>query len=175
MKRFSQSGTGILPVLFQAGGENNAITCLLIHPTDGTDKLETKRHWIQAVRGHDTRMANAAELAKVSGGPALLPPTVHGRPDGSVGIMLNLKSGILPHGLSRVLENRPGAPALTRVDAAGWSSCCCDRILSASANSLFLQRKALPGAFAGPATASSGTRSMPSCPQPTDSTRKRAP
>ena len=74
---------------------------------------------IQAVRENDNSIGNAAEMAKVWRGRALLHPTFRLRPSGSFGIMLNLNSDMLPLVLSLVPENRPGAPALRLVDADG--------------------------------------------------------
>jgi peptidoglycan/xylan/chitin deacetylase (PgdA/CDA1 family) len=106
--------------VIRANAENNAISCLLIHPTDTTFKLETERRLIQAVRGDSTWIGAVGELAKFWRDRARLHPVVRiGVNDQPVIVLANLKRASVPSAQSLVVETLPGKPLPRVVDAAG--------------------------------------------------------
>jgi peptidoglycan/xylan/chitin deacetylase (PgdA/CDA1 family) len=104
--------------VIQANAENGAVTCLLIHPTDVTYKLETERRLIEAVRGEDAWIGDMGTVARFWRERARLRPTLEKAHDGTVVIVLGLPRRELTHGQALVLEAQGGAPAPVVQDAA---------------------------------------------------------
>ena len=105
--------------VIRANAENNAISCLLIHPTDTTFKLATERRLIQAVRGDSTWIGAVGELAAFWRGRSRLHPVVRLGAQQPVIVLTNLKRAGVPSGQSLVVETAAGAPVPRVVDAAG--------------------------------------------------------
>ena len=103
----------------RANAENNGTTCLLIHPTDATYKLETERRFIETIRGDNTWIGDVGTMARFWHQRALLRPQLRFTSGGSVEIVLNLKRSELPPGQSLVLEVRGSEPAPPVRDVAG--------------------------------------------------------
>jgi peptidoglycan/xylan/chitin deacetylase (PgdA/CDA1 family) len=101
--------------VIRANAENNAFSCLLIHPTDTTYKLATERRLIQLVRSGvagrtDTWIGPVGAVASFWRGRARLHPEIEQRNGRPVIILRDLKRAELPHGQSLVVEARsPGA------------------------------------------------------------------
>jgi peptidoglycan/xylan/chitin deacetylase (PgdA/CDA1 family) len=101
--------------VIRANAENNAISCLLIHPTDTTYKLETERRLIQHVRSGvegrtNTWIGAVGAVASFWRGRARLHPAIEQRNGRPVIILRDLKRAELPSGQSLVVEARtPGA------------------------------------------------------------------
>ncbi|HVH67179.1 MAG TPA: hypothetical protein VM716_04875 [Gemmatimonadales bacterium] len=106
--------------VIQANAENNALSCLLIHPTDTTYKLETERRLIEAVRGKDVWIGTVGALARFWRERALVRPQLrrnsHGRP---VIVLSNLRRAAIPRGQTLIVEAQPNAPLPQVLDAAG--------------------------------------------------------
>jgi hypothetical protein len=107
--------------VIRANAENNAITCLLIHPTNITYKLETERRLIEANRGSETWIGDVGTVARFWRGRAQLRPSLQKENDGKEAIILNLKRADLPSGQTLVIEARHGAAVPQVLDAAGQS------------------------------------------------------
>jgi peptidoglycan/xylan/chitin deacetylase (PgdA/CDA1 family) len=107
--------------VIKANAENNAITCLLIHPTDITYKLETERRLIEANRGSETWIGDVGTVARFWRGRAQLQPSLRKGNDGSETINLNIKRAALPSGQTLVIEARHGAAVPQVLDADGQS------------------------------------------------------
>lgn len=105
--------------VIRANAENNAITCLLIHPTNITYKLETERRLIEKNRGNDRWIGDVGSLARFWQGRARLRPVLRKQSDGSALIVLNLTRADLPPGQALAVESQPGAPVPPVQDAAG--------------------------------------------------------
>ena len=105
--------------VIRANAENNAITCLLIHPTDITYKLETERRLIQANRGSETWIGDVGSVARFWRGRAQLRPSLREGDDGKEAIVLNLKQQDLPSGQALVIEAQNGAGVPAVIDASG--------------------------------------------------------
>jgi peptidoglycan/xylan/chitin deacetylase (PgdA/CDA1 family) len=105
--------------IIRANAENGAITCLLIHPTDTSYKLQTERRLIAAHLGDETWIGDVGSLARFWRDRARLRPVVRRGKDGGAVIVLNLKRAELPSGQALVVEARPGASIPQIVDAAG--------------------------------------------------------
>lgn len=106
--------------VIEANAENNALSCLLIHPTDTTYKLETERRLIEAVRGKDVWIGTVGALARFWRERALVHPelrrTSNGRP---VIVLSNLPRAAIPPGQTLIVEAEPKAAFPQVVDAAG--------------------------------------------------------
>jgi peptidoglycan/xylan/chitin deacetylase (PgdA/CDA1 family) len=107
--------------VIRANAENNAITCLLIHPTNITYKLETERRLIAANRGSETWIGDVGTMARFWRGRAQLRPSLHKENNGKEAIILNLKQVDLPSGQTLVIEARQGAAVPQVLDADGQS------------------------------------------------------
>jgi peptidoglycan/xylan/chitin deacetylase (PgdA/CDA1 family) len=107
--------------VIRANAENNAITCLLIHPTNITYKLETERRLIEANRGSETWIGDVGTMARFWRGRAQLRPSLHKENNGKEAIILNLKQVDLPSGQTLVIEARQGAAVPQVLDADGQS------------------------------------------------------
>jgi hypothetical protein len=107
--------------VIRANAENNAITCLLIHPTNVTYKLETERRLIEANRGSETWIGDVGTVARFWRGRAQLRPSLQKENDGKEAIILNLKQADLPSGQTLVIEARHGAAMPQVLDADGQS------------------------------------------------------
>lgn len=107
--------------VIRANAENNAITCLLIHPTNITYKLETERRLIEANRGSETWIGDVGTVARFWRGRAQLRPSLRKQKDGKEAIILNLKQADLPSGQALVIEARQGTAVPQVLDAGGES------------------------------------------------------
>jgi hypothetical protein len=105
--------------VIHANAENDAITCLLIHPTDTTYKLETERRLIEANRGNSTWIGDVGSVARFWRGRAQLHPSLQKENDGKEAITLNLKQADLPSGQTLVIEASHGATVPPVLDASG--------------------------------------------------------
>ena len=105
--------------IIRANAENGAATCLLIHPTDITYKLETERRLIEAHRGEETWIGDVGSLAHFWRERAELRPVVRKNNYGGATIVLNWRREELPAGQTLVVEARPGTSPPQVVDAAG--------------------------------------------------------
>src|ERR1700730_3140247 len=105
--------------VIRANAENNAITCLLIHPTDITYKLETERQLIEANRGSNIWIGDVGTVARFWRGRAQLRPSLGKGSDGRGAITLNLKQADLPSGQTLVIEATHGAAVQQVLDATG--------------------------------------------------------
>ncbi len=105
--------------IIRANGENGATTCLLIHPTDTSYKLQTERRLIAAHLGDKTWIGDVGSLARFWRNRARLRPVVRRGKDGGAVIVLNLSRAELPSGQALVVEAQPGASVPQIVDAAG--------------------------------------------------------
>jgi hypothetical protein len=105
--------------VIRANAENNAITCLLIHPTNITYKLETERRLIEANRGSETWIGDVGTVARFWRGRAQLRPSLGNGSDGREAITLNLKRADLPSGQTLVIEAQHGATVPPVLDASG--------------------------------------------------------
>src|SRR5437899_2934428 len=81
--------------VIRANTENGAITCLLIHPTDVTYKLETERRLITANRREDTRIGDMGAVARFWRERARLRPPLERTANGDFENVLNLRRGEL--------------------------------------------------------------------------------
>jgi peptidoglycan/xylan/chitin deacetylase (PgdA/CDA1 family) len=105
--------------VIRANSENNAISCLLIHPTDATYKLETERRLIEALRGEDIWIGEVGALARFWRDRSQLRPVLRVAPGEAVTIVLNLAKNDLPPGQTLVVE-KLGSDAAPRIlDAEG--------------------------------------------------------
>jgi len=105
--------------VIRANTENGAITCLLIHPTDVTYKLETERRLLTANRREDTWIGDMGAVARFWRDRARLRPALHQNAAAGVEIVLNLRRGELPPGQALAVEAQQGRPAPSVKDAAG--------------------------------------------------------
>jgi hypothetical protein len=105
--------------VIRANAENNAITCLLIHPTDITYKLETERQLIEANRGSNIWIGDVGTVARFWRGRAQLRPSLGKGSDGREAIILNLNQADLPSGQTLVIEATHGAAIPQILDATG--------------------------------------------------------
>ena len=105
--------------IIRANAENGATTCLLIHPTDTSYKLQTERRLIAAHLGDETWIGDVGSLARFWRDRARLRPVVRRGKDGGAVIVLNLRRAELPSGQALVVEAQPGASVPQIVDAAG--------------------------------------------------------
>lgn len=104
--------------VIRANGENGAITCLLIHPTDVTYKLTAERRLLEAHRQGDIWIGDVGSLARFWRARARLRPEVRAGAEATT-IVLNLPRGQLPSGQTLVVEVAPGAAAPAVVDNQG--------------------------------------------------------
>jgi hypothetical protein len=105
--------------VIRANAENNAISCLLVHPTNITYKLETERRLIEANRGSNTWIGDVGTMARFWRGRAELRPLLRKENDGREAIILNLKQADLPSGQTLVIEAQHGVPVPPVLDATG--------------------------------------------------------
>jgi peptidoglycan/xylan/chitin deacetylase (PgdA/CDA1 family) len=105
--------------VIRANAENNAISCLLIHPTDVTFKLETERRLIEAVRGSDIWIGGLGSMARFWRERDRLRPSLRKGNDGKPVIVLNCKREEIPTGQALVVEAHSGSPLPEVQDAAG--------------------------------------------------------
>jgi peptidoglycan/xylan/chitin deacetylase (PgdA/CDA1 family) len=103
----------------RANAENGAITCLLVHPTDVTYKLETDRRLIEAVRGDDAWIGDVGTLSRFWQARARLHPVIKSKSDGKPLIVLGMKLADLPAGQALIIETGPGLDIPTVHDAVG--------------------------------------------------------
>jgi hypothetical protein len=116
-----QEALRIWTEVIRANAEINAITCLLIHPTNITYKLETERRLIEANRGNDTWIGDVGTMARFWRGRAMLRPSLRREDDGKEAIVLDLKQADLPSGQTLVIEAQHGAAVPGVLDADGRS------------------------------------------------------
>jgi peptidoglycan/xylan/chitin deacetylase (PgdA/CDA1 family) len=116
-----QEALRIWTEVIRANAENNAITCLLIHPTDITYKLETERRLIEANRGKDTWIGDVGTVARFWRGRAQLRPLLRRENNGKEAIILNVNRADLPSGQTLVIEAREGEAVPQVFDAGGQS------------------------------------------------------
>jgi peptidoglycan/xylan/chitin deacetylase (PgdA/CDA1 family) len=107
--------------VIRANAENNAITCLLIHPTNITYKLETERRLIEASRKSDIWIGDVGTMARFWRGRAQLRPSMRKEDDGKEVITLNLRQAEIPAGQTLVVEAQHALEAPQVLDAAGQS------------------------------------------------------
>lgn len=105
--------------VIRANAENGAMTCLLIHPTDTTYKLETERRLIEAHRGSDIWIGDVGSMARFWRGRARLRPILQRGQEGRTTIVLNVRPEESVPGQALVVEAQPGGPLPKVVDAAG--------------------------------------------------------
>jgi peptidoglycan/xylan/chitin deacetylase (PgdA/CDA1 family) len=106
--------------VIRANAENNAISCLLIHPTDTTYKLATERRLLESVRATDIWIGTVGALAAFWRGRAGLHPALERRPGGRPVIVLRgVGAAALPAGQALVLERSATAAVPRVVTAAG--------------------------------------------------------
>ena len=105
--------------VIHANSENGAFTCLLIHPTDTTYKLETERRLIEALRGSNTWIGDVGSLARFWRSRARLRPAVKKGSDGRTVVVLNLSREELPSRLAVVVESTSAGPSPQVVDTEG--------------------------------------------------------
>jgi len=110
--------------VIRANAENNAISCLLIHPTDTTYKLSTERRLIQHVRAGvegrtDTWIGPVGAVASFWRGRARLHPELEQRNGRPVIILRDLRRADLPAGQALVVEGHSPANVPRVLDAAG--------------------------------------------------------
>ncbi|HEX4602100.1 MAG TPA: polysaccharide deacetylase family protein [Gemmatimonadales bacterium] len=106
--------------VIRANAENNAISCLLIHPTDTTYKLDTERRLIAAVQRTDTWIGTVGALAGFWRGRARLHPELRERPGARPVIVLaHTRRSAIPPGQSLVVEAMRGAAVPVVRDADG--------------------------------------------------------
>ena len=103
----------------RANGENNATSCLLIHPSDATYKLETERRLIEALRGDDIWIGDVGSVASFWSRRQRLRPVLREPSDGPVTIILNLAKKDLPPGQTLVVERLGSEPSPRVLDAEG--------------------------------------------------------
>jgi peptidoglycan/xylan/chitin deacetylase (PgdA/CDA1 family) len=116
-----QEALRIWTEVIRANAENNAITCLLIHPTNITYKLETERRLIEANRGSETWIGDVGTVARFWRGRAQLRPSLRKENNGKEAIILNVKQADLPSGQTLVIEARHGTAMPQVLDADGQS------------------------------------------------------
>jgi hypothetical protein len=105
--------------VIRANTENGAITCLLIHPTDTTYKLETERRLVAANRGDGTWIGDMGSLARFWRERALLRPSLHEVDNGTFEVVLNLTRRELTLGQSLVVEVPAGGAVPVVRDTEG--------------------------------------------------------
>jgi hypothetical protein len=105
--------------VIRANAENNAISTLLIHPTDTTYKLETERQLIEANRGSDTWIGDVGSMARFWRGRAQLSPSLNKGSDGKEAITLNLKQDDIVPGQTLVIEAQSEQAVPAVLDASG--------------------------------------------------------
>jgi peptidoglycan/xylan/chitin deacetylase (PgdA/CDA1 family) len=105
--------------VIQANAENNATSCLLIHPSDATYKLETERRLIEALRGKDIWIGDVGSAARFWSDRDRLRPALRTAPGEPVTIVLNLAKRNLPPGQTLVVEGYEGGSAPRILDAEG--------------------------------------------------------
>ncbi len=102
-----------------ANADNGAITCLLIHPTDITYKLETERRLIQANLNETTWIGDVGSIARFWHDRSSLHPIVKKWASEDPVIVLNMKLSDIPHGQSLMVEWTPGGTIPKIIDADG--------------------------------------------------------
>lgn len=107
--------------IIDANAENAAITCLLIHPTDVTYKLETEKLLIESLQEKDIWIGDVGSLARFWRERSRLHPRIVRQGDKGIAILLNLRREELPSGQTLVLGNIAGGRLVEVVDAAGVS------------------------------------------------------
>ena len=105
--------------IVRANAENGAVTCLLLHPTDVTYRLETERRLIQAIHGEDSWIGDVGTLSRFWQERARLRPVLRVAGNGRVLVVLNFGRKELPSGQTLVVETHPGAPSPLVQDVAG--------------------------------------------------------
>ena len=105
--------------VIRANAENNAISTLLIHPTDITYKLETERRLIEANRGSDTWIGDVGSMARFWRGRAQLSPSLSKGSDGKEAITLTLKQADIVPGQTLVIETQSERTVPAVLDARG--------------------------------------------------------
>ena len=107
--------------IVSANADNGAITCLLIHPTDITYKLETERRFIEENLNEMTWIGDVGSIAQFWHDRNGLHPVVNEGKDGDPVIVLNMKLADIPPGQSLVVERVPGVKMPKIMDADGMS------------------------------------------------------
>ncbi len=105
--------------IIEANGENNATSCLLIHPTDATYKLETERRIIRACLDKDIWVGDVGSVARFWRDRSRLHPMLRRENDGSATILLNLSVKDLPSGQALAFERGLDRLPPRIIDAAG--------------------------------------------------------
>ena len=103
----------------RANAENNATSCLLIHPSDATYKLQTERRLIETLRGDDIWIGDVGGVARFWAGRMGLRPVLRAAPGEPVTIVLNLVKKDLPSGQTLVVEKIGAGSAPRILDAEG--------------------------------------------------------
>ena len=89
--------------IIDANGENNAITCLLIHPTDTTYKLEAEERLLRAYQGQPVWIGNVSRFGLFARQRALVRLSIFAKRDQLL-LRLNRARGELPTGLTLAVE-----------------------------------------------------------------------
>ncbi len=103
----------------RANGENNATSCLLIHPSDATYKLDTERRLIETLREDDIWIGDVGSVAHFWSNRQRLRPVLRAASGEPVTVFLNLAKRDLPPGQTLVVERFEGGPAPRILDAEG--------------------------------------------------------
>ncbi len=103
----------------RANAENNATSCLLIHPTDTTYKLETERRLIEAFRGEGVWIGDVGSVARFWRDRHQLKPVLRINSGEPITIVLNLAKKDLPAGQTLVIERSEGDAVPRILDAEG--------------------------------------------------------
>ncbi len=105
--------------VIRANGENNATSCLLIHPTDATYKLEVERRLITEHLRKNVWIGDVGSVARFWRHRERLRPVLQKDPAGAIAIVLNMTKRELPPGQTLVVEGREGGRVPKVLDAAG--------------------------------------------------------
>lgn len=104
--------------IIRANAENGAITCLLIHPTDTSYKLEVEQRLIENHRGEDIWIGDVGALARFWRERARLRPVVRKTTAKTI-IVLNLTRKEIPRGQALVVEAKTETGPPEVMDATG--------------------------------------------------------
>ncbi|MFQ5778000.1 MAG: polysaccharide deacetylase family protein [Terriglobia bacterium] len=104
--------------IIEANGENNAVTCLLIHPTDTTYKLEAEERLLEAYRDQPVWIGDVSRFGLFARQRALVRLSVFAKRDQLL-LRLNRARGELPAGLTLAVEAGPRRATVVVEDSEG--------------------------------------------------------
>jgi peptidoglycan/xylan/chitin deacetylase (PgdA/CDA1 family) len=105
--------------VISANAENNALSCLLLHPTDATYKMNTERRLIQACLKQDIWVGDLGSVARFWRDRSLIHPALRTEGAGNRSIHLNMAKKDLPSGQTLVMEHSEGNPVPQILDSTG--------------------------------------------------------